>query len=825
MLSLTWRMLVRDWRAGELTALGLALVLAVAALTSVGLLADRVRQGLALQSHQVLGGDLLLSADHPWNDEMRTEAGRLGLQLAESVSFPSMVLGGEGAYLAEIKAVSDNYPLRGALRISAALDVPDIQANRTPAPGEAWPDERLAYSLSGANPRLGSLGLRVAAILALDPDRGINAFALAPRLLINLADLPATGLVQPGSRIAWRLHLAGESSAVQTYREWAERRLGRGERLESLDNARPEIRNLIERAGRFLRLASLLTVILSAVAIALAADRFLRRHLDACAVMRCLGAYSRQILLIHGGEFVLFGLAATVAGCLLGFAIQWVLQALLAGLLVDDLPWPSWHPWVQGVSVGVVLLVGFVLPPLLRLRQVPTLRVLRREWARAESGLVAAYGLGAVLLAGLMIWVAGEVRLGLIVIAGFAVAFLVYGIAARLMVIALRLGSRRKTQRGFSAWRLGVANLHRRWQTTVALAIALGLGMTALLLFTLVRDDMLISWRNRVPADAPNRFVINIQPDQRPALREFFSARGLPSPVLEPMVRGRIVEINGRPVAPDDYLDERARRLVEREFNLSWTENLPFGNAVSAGRWHGASRSAELSVEEGLAETLGLRLGDQLSYAVAGLRITATVSSLRRLDWDSMRVNFFVIASPGVLEQFPVSYITSFYLPSGHGGMVGELVRAFPNLTVIDVTTLLRQLQGSLDQVSQVVQTLFGLALAAGLVVLFVALQATGDERRRDLAVLRALGARTGQLRAALLVEFAILGALAGLLAGLGTAVIGWALGRFVFHLQYVPSVSLPVTGLVLGMVGMMVAGFWATLSTRRAEIGETLRA
>lgn len=673
---------------------------------------------------------------------------------------------------------------------------------------------------------MGTLDLPTSAVLTLDPDRGINAFALAPRLLINLADLPATGLIQPGSRVSWRLHLAGETAAVAGFRDWMESRLGRGERLESLDNARPEIRNLIERAGRFLRLAALLTVVLAAVAVGLAADRYLRRHLDACAVMRCLGARANQILAIHGGEFVLFGLLATGVGCLAGFAAQWGLAALLAGFLSQDLPKPSWQPWAQGLAVGVTLVAGFVLPPLLRLRRVPTIRVLRREWDVAEPGLLTAYGLGAVLLGTLMIWVAGEVRLGLIVVGGFCGAIVLYGGAARVLLLLSRLGRPgRVAGRGFSPWRLGLANLRRRWRGTVVQAVALGLGLTTLLLLTIARDDLLASWRARVPADAPNRFVINLQAGQRAAFGDLFVAHGMPAPTLEPMVRGRLTAVNGRPAAPDDYTDERAQRLVEREFNLSWNADLPLGNSVSAGRWHGDTRRPECSVEQGLAETLGLKLGDELTYEVAGVPLTARITSLRQLDWDSMRVNFFVITPPGLLDGYPVSYITSFHLPAGREGFITELVRALPNLTVIDVATLVRQVQESVERVARAVQALFGLALLAGLMVLYAAIQASADERAHELAVLRALGARDGQLRSALLAEFAALGALAGALAGVGAGTIAWALAHFVFRLPYFPGPWLLGAGLAAGLFGVTAAGLLATRRIRRGRLMAGLRA
>ncbi len=824
-LRLALRMLARDWRAGELTVLGVALMLAVAALTSVGFLTDRVEQALRLQSHQLLGGDLLLIADHPWPDEFRREAAARGLRVAESASFPSMVSRGDASVLAEVKAVSAGYPLRGSLRVAPQLNAPDETIARVPAPGEGWPDERLAGTLAlngGSEVALGRISVKSGPVLTLEPDRGMNVFALAPRLMINLADLPATGLIQPGSRVVYRQHFAGEAAAVSGFAAWAKERLGRGERMESLDNARPEIRNVTERAQRFLRLAALLAVILAAVAVALAAERYLRRHLDGCAVMRCMGASSRQLLLIHGGEFLIFGLLATLAGCALGFVVQAGLEQMLAGLLVTRLPAPSLLPLGHGIAVGLTLVAGFALPPLLRLKRVPTLRVMRREWAGAEPASVGAYLLGGLVLAGLMLWMADDLRLGLVVLAGFLGALGFFAAMARLLLALL--GRLRPAGRGYG-WRHGLANLRRRLAATLVQAVALALGLTALLLLTVARGDLLEAWQTRVPADAPNRFAINIQPDQRAAIADFFTQRGLPAPFLEPMVRGRLVQINGRAVGPENFDDDRARRLVDREFNLSWATRLPLGNTVVGGRWHGTTTAAEFSVEQGLAETLGLKLGDRLGYEIAGRRMEGVVTSLRKLDWDSMRVNFFVIAPPALLEEHPASYITSFHLSAERAALVPELVRRFPNITVIDVAALVRQLHATIDQVARAVQVVFGFALLAGLAVLYAALQASADERRHELAVLRALGARTRPLSSALLAEFAVLGALAGLLAGIAASLIGWGLARFAFRLDYLPQVELWLVGALAGMALVVVAGWLGASSMLRQSAMPSLRA
>ncbi|MBK7765870.1 MAG: FtsX-like permease family protein [Sulfuritalea sp.] len=824
-LRLALRMLARDWRAGELTVLGIALVLAVAALTSVGFLTDRVEQALRLESHQLLGGDLLLTADHPWADTFRREAAARGLRQAESVTFPSMVSLGGAALLAEIKAVSAGYPLRGSLRTAPLLNAADAATPRVPQAGEAWPDERLATTLSlapGTSLALGRIAVSSGPVLTLEPDRGMNVFALAPRLMINLADLPATGLIQTGSRVSYRLHLAGEAAAVAAFESWARDQLGRGERIESLDNARPEIRNVTERAQRFLRLAALLAVILAAVAVALAAERYMRRHLDGCAVMRCMGASAGKLLMIHGGEFLLFGLAATLAGCFAGYAVQAALQQLLAGLLVARLPAPSLLPWLHGLLVGLTLIVGFALPPLLRLKRVPTIRVLRREWSASEPASVGAYLLGALVLAGLMLWMAGELRLGLIVLVGFMIALGFFALMARLLLATL---SRLRPAGGGYGWRHGLANLRRRLAATLVQAVALALGLTALLLLTVARGDLLDSWLARVPSNAPNRFAINIQPDQRGAIADFFKARGLPAPELEPMVRGRLVQVNGQAVGPESYADDRAQRLVDREFNLSWSALLPAGNTVSGGRWHGATQAAEFSVEQGLAETLRLKLGDRLAYDIAGNRVEAVITSFRKLDWDSMRVNFFVMSPPAVLDNFPASYITSFHLPAENANVIPELVRAFPNLTVIDVEALVRQLHATIDQVARAVQLVFGFAVLAGLAVLYAALQASSDERRHELAVLRALGARRRQLAGALLAEFAALGALAGLLAGIAASLIGWGLARFAFRLDYLPQPGLWLVGLLAGAVLVIVAGWLGAASMLRQSALPALRA
>ncbi|GEC94066.1 ABC transporter permease [Zoogloea ramigera] len=823
-MLLSLRMLRRDLKAGELGLLLVALIIAVTSLTSVGFFTDRVARALKLEANQLLGGDIVLVADHALKPEWRAEATRRGLRSVESASFTSMATVGEGAQLAGVKVVEDGHPLRGSIRIAPGLNQPDAPAPGIPARGELWLDERLASALGakvGDTVGLGASRLRMAAVLSFESDRGANFFSLLPRLIINAADLPATQLIQPGSRAFYRLHVAGDPAEVARFETWAKGRLQRGESLETVDNARPEVRTVLDRAERFLRFAAMLAVVLAAVAVGLATRRFVERHLDGCAVMRCLGARQVQLMGLFIGEFVLLGLAAGVVGCALGFGVQFVLAGLLGGLVGVPLPAPGGWPVAHGMAVALLLLLGFALPPLIRLGRVSTLRVLRREWngVAAREGL--AWALGALVLAGLLVAIARDWLLGAWVVGGFALAFAVYGLVAWL-VLGL-LGHLRAV--AGSGWRYGLAALRRRPVASLVQVLALGMGLTALLLLTLVRSDLLDNWRQSTPADAPNRFVINIQPDQLEPLRRFFADDGRPAPLLQPMIRGRLVQVNNRPVGPDDFADDRARRLVDRDFNLSFDTRLPDGNSVVAGRWHGADTAPQFSVEQGLAQTLGLALGDVLTFEIAGVRSEARITSLRKLDWDSMRVNFFVIAAPGMLDSQPASYITSFYLPAAQMEFANRLVAAFPNLTVIDVAAVIGQIQGMVGQLIGAVQFVFGFAVVAGVVVLLGALQATHDEREKELAILRTLGARNRQLRGALLAEFAALGLVAGALAGVGATGIGWALGHFVFKLPYAPSLLPVLAGSVAGCLVVMLAGWLGTRHLLSRPPLESLRA
>jgi putative ABC transport system permease protein len=815
-MPLALRMLGRDWRAGELRVLAAALVVAVASITSVSFFADRVSRALVRDAHQLLGADLVLVSDHAWKAEIGDEITRRGLQRADAVNFISMARGDAGSQLAGVKAVTDNYPLRGRLRTAPAPNAPDAPAAAGPGRGSVWLDERLINALGapvGARLKLGNSEFTVAAVLTLEPERGANFFNNAPRLMMHRDDVPATGMVQTGSRVWYYLYAAGAPAAVADFERWAQSRLERGQRADNLESGRPEVRASIERAQRFLGLTALLAAILAGVAIALATRRFVERHLDSCAVMRCMGATQNRLLGLYGAEFFVLGAAASLLGCALGYFAQEAIAAALGELLRASLPAASAAPALQGFLVGLVLLLGFALPPLVQLKDVPAVRVIRREAGAPRGGTLAIYGAGLAALSGLLVWQAGDLRLGLYVIGGFGVAVLVFAAVAfgalravSASAVARRLGARS------AALRYGLANLRRHARGNAVQVASLALGLTAVLLLTFTRNDLVDAWRRSAPPDAPNRFLIGVQPDQLAAVRGFLAGAGIAEAELHPMVRGRLVAVNGKAVSEADYTEERAKRLVEREFNLSYSDTLPGHNQVAAGRWY-APGAEEMSVEEGIAERLGWKLGDELTFAVGAERFAARISSLRKLRWDSMKINFFVLVPPALLEGFPASFVSAFRVEPGQEKALDELAKRFPNLTIVDVSAALRQAQNVVDQVINAVQFVFLFALGAGLLVLYSALVATEDERRREAAVMRVYGASRRHVTGSQRVEFLAMGLVAGVLATLGAAVIGQLLARRVFELDLPPSAGLWIAG---PLAGVLLLSLNAWLSARK---------
>ncbi|EIC20276.1 ABC transporter permease [Thiorhodovibrio frisius] len=812
---LALRLLGRDWRGGELGLLLAALVLTVAAVTAVGFFTDSIATAIERQGGDLLAADLVIASSQPVAESLRAQAEQQGLVTAETLSFRSVVLAGEKTQLVQAKAISPSYPLRGRLRIQRALNGPSETMSTGPTPGSAWVEAPLLHALGltiGDSLRLGEQPLRIDAIIAYEPDRGGGFAQFAPRVMIAAADLPGTGLITPASRVDYRLLLAGEPASLRAFRDWAGSHLTPDAELQSAQDARPELASASDRAARFLHLAALTTVLVAGAAVALASRRFVERQTDAVAVMRALGAPRGLLARLFAWRLLGLGLIASTLGCLLGYLGQQGLLLILGDWFGERLPPPSLRPLALGYGTGLIALAGFALPPLVQLARVPPLRVLRRDLGAPPASLALAIGAAVAALAALLLWLADDADLALRVLGGTLGAIAALAGLGTLMVYGARIAARRA--RGI--WRLGLAGIGRRPAQSVMQLCGFGIGLLALLLLAVVRVDLLRDWQASLPEGAPNRFLINIQPGEVEPLREFFSAAGIDTSGLYPMVRGRLRAIGERVIDEETYDNPRAERLARREFNLSFASDLQSDNLLTAGSWWPNDQApAQFSVEEGIAETLDIARGDIMHFWVAGKDISGPVTSLREVQWDSFNVNFFVIAPPAALSDQPATWVTSFYLPPGRDGWIPELLASFPSVTVIDIDALLTEVRGVIDQGIQAVEYVFGFTLLAGLLVMIAGIQASLGSRRAEQAVLRTLGAGRAPLLRAIMIEFTTLGLLAGLLASAFAALIGWLLATQVFDLPYgidpwLWLVGVPGSALLIGIAGTLAS--WGPL-------------
>ena len=858
---LAWRTLWRDARAGELRLLVFAVALGVASLSSVSFLADRMNAGLLRDAGQLLGGDAVVVSDQPTPNAFIKQAKNLGLETVTTLSFPTMARGetsGEDSSagksrLIALKVVDDGYPLRGQLKYATTVantvgsesahaaqgnKKPITQEIKTtskkkshlqkiPQPGEVWAEASALDALGlqvGAHLWLGDKRLSVGGVLLQEPDRGAGFMNFAPRVMMHRADLDATGLVQPASRITWRFAVVGEPETVERFVTWAQEHVKlpqvRGVRVESLSTGRPEMRQTLDRAGKFLNLVALLAALLSAVAVALAARSFASKHLDDCAMLRVLGLRQKQIAMSYCGEFVCVGLFASVIGLLLGFCVHFVFVQLLAGLVETALPAATWWPVVYGLATGLTLLLAFGLPPVLQLASVPALRVMRREVGEPKAVTWVVSAMGLLGFAVLLVVASRDLKLGLMVVGGFAGAVLVFAGMAWLAVKLLRISV---TEGKSPAWlMLATRQISARPAYAMVQVSALAVGLLALALLVLLRTDLISSWRNATPANAPNRFVINIQPAQSQAFLDTLKQANVSNFDWYPMMRGRLVAVNSQGVSAEDYAEERAKRFVDREFNLTYSDTLPVNNPIVAGEWQPEEPNA-MSVDELLAKTLGLKLGDVLRFDIAGLLYESRITSIRHVDWSSMRVNFFVIIPRGQMDDVPTTYIAAFRAPEIQG-FDNNLLKQFPNVTNVDMGAALKQVQGVLEQVVGAVEFLFLFTLATGLVVLFAAVTATREERAREYAVLRALGASNRLLAQVQRAELAGVGALAGFLATSVAVAMGWGLARYAFEFSWSPSPWAPLIGAVVGALLALAAGWWGLREVLSRPVVQTLR-
>jgi putative ABC transport system permease protein len=816
----------REIRSGEVLVLLAAVALAVAALTAVGFLTDRIGKAVARQANEVLAADLRLRSQEPIPATWSEMAADYDLQTAETTTFPSVVFAGDLSALATIKAVSSNYPLRGNVRIADALFGEQRVVEHIPAPGEVWADGALLARVDadiGDRLSVGALELEVTAVLTYRPDQSMGFASLAPSLLMNIDDIPASGLISEGSRVRYALLVAGAEEAVNEFDAAIQPELPDAVRASNREESSERAYRAADRAQRFLSLTAIISLLLSAVAVAMSARRFAHRRMDTVALMKSLGATQRFVISVSIVQLVLLGVLGVAVGSLVGYAAEKVLTTVLADLIASDLPSIGLTPVVLAAGSALVLLVGFALPSLIQLRNTPPMRVLRHDAMPPAPSRILVAGLSLGAVAALLYRSVGDAQMLAILLGGIIViAVALYGVGRGLVATMGRFRS------GVGvAWRYGLANVARRGRDSAVQVVAFGLGLTVLLLLTIVRTDLLDGWRQTLDENAPNHFMINIQPQERESVANLYRSAGIEPPEFMPLVRARMSTINDVSVKDREYPDPGGRWMANREANLSFAATLSPSNEILEGEWWPADYDGPplISVEEEAAVETGLALGDKLAFNVAGREVEATIASIRKINWDSFQPNFFMVFSPGALDGMPTTYISSLRLEPDERPVLVDLVRKHPSISVIDLDAILQQVRGIVQKASLAVQAVFVFTLAAGIAVLFAAVQSTIDERRFESAMLRALGARKRIVFAGVMAEFAALGAAAGVLASAGASILAAIVAIRLFELPYEFNPWLWITGVGAGILVVCASGYLAARSAVNAAPVDVLRA
>ena len=813
-LPLASRLLMREWRAGELRVMLLALLIAVLVSTAISFFTDRLQGGMATRAAEFLGADMRVSSRDPIPEEFLQQAINNNLQHTDLVDFSSVTSSETEMQLSSIKAVTPGYPLRGEVRTSQQAFGPEEVAEGIPDSGTLWVEPRLLNVLElevGDQLEIGYAQLRISAVLTHEPDRAGDFYSLTPRVLMNMEDLAATQVVQPGSRVRYRLLVSGGEADLQRYRDWLEPRLESHQRLTSVADDNRQIGSALERANQFLGLASIAAVVLAGVAVALSASRFAQRHYDTSALLRCLGASRQRTLRLFLIQLLVLGILATLLGLFAGWLMQWGLMYLLRELLPPDLPPAGLKPLLVGSATGLVGLLGFALPPLLRLGRVSPLRVLRRELTPLPGSAWFIYGLALSGLSLLMWQFTGNLPMTLAVVFGGAIAALLLGSVAWL---SLRVSGEHLRNVSL-AWRLGSGQLLKQPTAAAGQILAFGLILMSMVVIFILRTELLETWQAQLPEDAPNHFALNILPAEEQAFRQALDDIGARTAPLYPVTPGRLTTINGEAVREHVTKDSPGERAINRDLSLTWSAELATDNQLVEGQWWDSLPPTDrhrVSVEAELADSLGVTLGDQLGFIIGGATIEAEVSSIRSVNWDNFTPNFYMVFSPGALDNAPTTLLTSFNLPADQRDQLRELTRAFPAMTLLEVEAILEQLRDILDQVTLAVEYVLIFVLLAGFTVLFASLQSTLDTRLYEGALLRTLGARRELLRKANRLEFTLLGALAGLLAIVAAELITWLLYRFALNLDWQPHYLL---WLLVPTAGALLIGIAGAIGTR----------
>jgi len=805
------RMLLRDWRGGELGVLVAALVLAVGVVAGISAFTTRLQHALEQESHRFLAADTVVRSGGELPADWLQEAANRGLRRALTLQFPSMVQAGEDAmYLASVKAVSGAYPLRGQLRFSAEPFGEVVPTATGPARGTVWLDSRLFPLLGvkvGDRVTIGEARFIVIAAARTEPDQGSSFYGFGPRVIMHYDDIPATGVVQPGSRVEYRQLYAGPQRQVDDFTRWLKPRLVDGQTLVNVDEGQPGIGSALQRAESFLLLAGSLAVVLAGVAVALAARRFSERHHDYVAIIKSLGATSPVVNRLYGSSLLMLGAVATVLGCLLG----WGLQAAFFTLFADQLPLQpgpaGLRPYAIGATTALTCLLCFAWPPLRRLAHASPLRVLRRDLPLENRRALSDYLLGLLAVTLLMWWYSQDWKLTGAVLAGLA---LTAALGFCLALVLLR-GGRLVGMSAGSVWRLALAGLQRRGAANALQVVIFGMAIMLLLMLLLVRTSLIDEWQTQLPEDAPNHFMVNIGPEYVQPIEQLLRVEHIASEPLFPMIRGRIVAVNGDRLPTTDDVQQERR---QREINFTWSDGLPAGNTIVSGEWWDPGTGHDLvSFEEGFAERFGVKVGDRVSFLVGAEPLEVEVASIRRLDWQSMRPNFFLVFPPRLLAAYPATFMTSFHLGTQDKTFLNRLIREFPTVTVIEMDIVIEQIRAIINQVTAAVNLVLLVILAAGALVLVAGVQSSVDARLQEGAILRAVGASRKLLLGGLLIEFTAMGLFAGLLATGAAELSVYILQTKVMDMTYTPTPWLWPVGIV---TGSLLIGSLGVYSCRR---------
>lgn len=823
-LVLSLRFLQRDWKAGELNLLLLAMLICVSSITTVAFTTDRMGKAIKHQSSELLAADFVIASRHPIRPQRLALAKRLGLQTSEIELFRSVLVVKDAVQLVAVKVIDNSYPLRGKLRLSdRAYGKGRVHLGK-PASGTIWVAPRVLQALGiqlGDKVQLGAKTFVISKVIRYEPDRGGDFFRMAPRVMVGDEDLAQTKLIQKGSRVDYRLLVAGKPGQIARFVKAVKASPHPDEELLSVKTGNPAIHFAFERADFFLNIIALISVLLGSLATAMAAQRYSRRHIDSVAILRTLGLSQWRIFALIAIEMGVFALLASLLGCLLAYAAQYGLSHMLADLIVGQLPPPGFSPVWTGTVTGFIALFGFVMPSLWLLKGIPPIRVLRREQSTTlfNAAFVVIFLIAIFVL---WLWRLGQGEVTQYLLAGSLGTLIALFILSRLLVFALRPMRTLLS----ASWRYGLANLTRRGNLTAIQVSAFGLGLMFILLNVLIRTDMLDGWRKTLPPHAPNYFLINAQASQLTALRAFFHQHHVAPPEFAPMAVARLLSINGKPVHAKDFTSPRAKRLILHEFNLSQQTSLHTGNRVLQGRWWRKDEHGKdyISLEQSIVKAFHLKLGDKLTFALGDKNVTLSLLNSRRVNWNSFKVNFFAVTPPGLLEQVPTNWVASMYLDPQQARILADLVRHFPSITVIDIDVIISRIRHLMARVSTAVQYLLGFTLVIGVIIMLTALKTTEDERRREAALLHTLGARRSWILKGNLAEFALMGMLAGTIAGVAATLTGHVLARQVFKFDYSMTLLPTLAGLVIGTVFVSLIGLLASNKVLSKPPIETLR-